>query len=64
MLTVFIVHRGRVIYIHPFKDHEEAIEHFSRIQVDAWLDDDVELGLTNDEVVPLGELPPPPFYVR
>ena len=63
MLTVFIVYEGRIIYIHPFEDHKEAMDHFSKIKVDAWLDDDVELGLTNDEVIPLGEKPAP-YYVR
>ena len=62
MLTVFLRYRGRIVYLHVFKDHEEAIEHFSKIQIDAWLDNDVELGITNDTVIPVGE-PAPMFYV-
>ena len=62
MLTVFLRFRGRIVYLHVFENHHEAIDHFTKIQVDAWLDIDVELGLTNDTVIPLGE-PAPIFYV-
>jgi len=57
MLTIFLRHRGRIIYIHAFKDHKEAIDHFTKIKVDAWLDENIELGLTNTEIIPLGEDP-------
>lgn len=62
MLIVFIEYRGRVIYINAFKDHKEAIKHYSEIEVCSWMDDEAHVRLTNREFVPLGEKPPI-FYV-
>lgn len=62
MLTVFISYRGRIVYLHPFSDHKEAIEHFSKIRVDSLLDDEAVLGITNEKTISLGESPPI-FYV-
>lgn len=54
MLTVFVQHDNKIVYIKPFKDHKEAIEFYAKLY-DGHLYHDAVLGLTSETELNLGE---------
>ena len=61
MLTVIIEHKNEVVYLKPFEDHREAIDHFCELYGN--LHNDACLTITNLEEIPLSEKIMVPYYV-
>jgi len=52
VLTVFIRYKKWMVYVRPFEDHKEAIDHFCDLYGNLY--NDAVLGITNHEEIPLG----------